>query len=101
MIKEKKIYAVSRKKTGSVKWMRVIDDFNNCLWQYRKKGFHEASMHISSWISSTFKGNKVIMEDFSIIDPVSTLWGIFQFFKNKVVAVIRKLLGKYRSSDES
>jgi predicted ATP-grasp superfamily ATP-dependent carboligase len=93
MVNGRKIYAVSRKETGSVKWMRAIDDFNNCLWQYRKKGFPEASMHISSWISSTFKGNKIIMEDFSIIDPVPTLWGIFQFFKNKVVAMIRKLLG--------
>ncbi len=101
MVKGKKNYTVSRKKTGSVKWMKIIDDFNNCLWQYRKKGFPEASIHISSWISSTFKGNKIIMEDFSIIDPVPTLWGIFQFFKNQVVAMLRKLLGKWRAGDES
>lgn len=94
MVKGKKNYAVSRKKTGSVKWMRVIDDSNNCLWQYRKKGFPEASMNLTSWMQGTFKGSKVVMEDFSIIDPVPTLWGIFQFFKNKVVAMIRKLLGK-------
>ena len=89
MIKEKKNYAISRKKTGSIKWMRVISDFNNCMWQYRTKGFPEASMNLTSWMRGTFKGCKVVMEDFSIIDPIPTLWKIFQFFKNIVFAVIR------------
>ncbi len=101
MVKGKKNYSVSRKKTGSVKWMKVIDDLNNCMWQYRRKGFPEATMSITSWISSTFEGSKIIMEDFSIIDPIPTLWGIVQFLKNMVVAVIRILSGKYKVGDES
>ena len=93
MVKGKKNYALSRKKTGSVKWMMVISDFNNCMWAYRKNGFPDASMKLTSWIRGTFKGSKIVAEDFSIIDPVPTFWGIFQFFKDIVVVVIRKLWG--------
>jgi predicted ATP-grasp superfamily ATP-dependent carboligase len=101
MVKGKKNYTVSRNKTGSVKWMKIIDDFNNCMWRYSKNGFPEASMNLTSWMRGTFKNSKVVMEDFSIIDPVPTLWGIVQFFKNKVAAVIRKLSGKYKAGDKS
>ncbi len=97
MVKEKKIYAVSKRKTGSVKWMRVMDDFSNCMWRYRKNGFPEASMGLAPWISSTFKGSKVIMEDCSLVDPLPSIWGIYRFIKNRAFTAVGALLRTCKS----
>lgn len=90
MVNGRKIYSMSVKKTGSVKWIKIFDDFNNCLWQYRRKGFSEASMGLSTWFSSTFRNSEVVLEDFSIKDPVPTIISIWYFAKNLVRSLIRK-----------
>ena len=92
MINERKIYALSTKRTGAVKWTRVIKDFNNCLWRYSRKGFPGSAMNLSTWFKSTFINSKVIMEDFSIKDPIPTIISIWNFSKELMYSFIREFL---------
>jgi predicted ATP-grasp superfamily ATP-dependent carboligase len=66
----------SRVPDGSVKWVRVLDDFKNCLFDYRRDGYPEWRLGLRAWRNS-LRADHLVIAEFAKDDPVPGLRAIF------------------------
>lgn len=78
-------YAESHLSTGSVKWVRILEDLPNCLAKNRRAGYPEWAMTLGQWCKS-LKSDRLVIAEFSIKDPLPGIYSLY--------ARIRKLLQK-------
>lgn len=76
-------------KTDELIWCTTIQDFYNCVWGYKHKGYSNKSMSIKEWYKTVhLKGVKFVDSIFKIYDPLPFLYfylfdAILQKFNKK------------------
>ena len=80
---EKTRYAVSNLKTGEVKYVRLFDDFVNCLFRYKRDGYPQWSYTMREW-AATLRSEKLVMAEFDKTD----FFAVFIFHANNLLKVI-------------
>lgn len=87
-------FSQSQCDVGEVKWIRLIDDLQNCMYRNKKIGFPEESLKFTAWLNS-LKGKRVIAE-FDKTDPYPAIWYWRRFLLGNIKSLLRKLKGKIK-----
>ncbi|MBN2240940.1 MAG: ATP-grasp domain-containing protein [Dehalococcoidales bacterium] len=75
-------YKESMYDHGDVKYIKLIDDFKNCLYKNKKAGFDQYHMGLKQWWVS-LKAKKCMFAGFEKNDILPGLFQIIQMLKNK------------------
>ena len=82
-------YAESTAPTGSVKYVKILEDMKNCLYGYRRLGFHEWNMTPLQWWKS-LRAEKIICAEFAKDDILIGIRAIYDFLKSIVAVLFRR-----------
>ncbi len=83
-------YAESAVTTGTIKWVRILDDFLNCLYFNRRRGFPEWDMSLLQWWK-TIRANRLITAEFAKDDLLPGLYSLYFTTRNLLRKLARKL----------
>jgi D-aspartate ligase len=91
-------YQESTAAQGEVKYVRLLDDFKNCVYSYRRAGFADYSLGVCRWRKS-LRAKKRVYAEFSWDDPVPGLYYLFWvvIIAGIIVGSIRKVLSFFKS----
>ena len=71
---------------GDVKYIKILEDFMNCRYNYKKSGFPEYQMSTMQWWKS-LRAKKKIYAEFCWDDPSVWLYSLVRFTKG-ITAVL-------------
>lgn len=86
---EKPNFTVSKAGTGEVKYIRLLDDFVNCLIRYKKDGYPQWSLNFAEWMAS-IKSEKLVIAEFEKGDP----FPLFIHYANKLFTLLKRCFRK-------
>jgi D-aspartate ligase len=69
-------YKCSNARTGEVKYVKLLEDFMNCIYTNRKAGFPEYNMTIGQWWRS-LDAKETIYAELCLDDPIIALISIY------------------------
>ncbi len=75
-------FVESKGGEGSVKYIKILEDFQNCLWLYRKSGYPEWGKTFKQWKKS-LKCDKLVVAEYDKRDFLPLLFAIYRFFKRR------------------
>jgi D-aspartate ligase len=70
---ERVAYTESTLPAGSVKWVRILSDFRNCLYSNRRLGYAEWHMTPRQWWKS-LKAKRLVVAELALDDPLPGLY---------------------------
>jgi len=76
-------YQESDLPDGSVKWVKIIDDFANCLFNNRRTGYSQWSMSFKQWRKS-LRANQLVKAEFAPDDPMPALVATYMIIKKSI-----------------
>ena len=75
-------------QTGTVKYVRLFNDFSNCLFKYKRNGYSQWSLNIGSWLRS-LKAEKLVIAEFEKCDLfpglIAFIIEVKHFFEDQVI----------------
>lgn len=83
-------YLESTMPTGSIKYVKILEDMRNCLYGYRRLGYRDWDMTFSQWWNS-LKADRVIFAEFAKDDVLIGMRACYVFFRSIIAAVLRKI----------
>jgi hypothetical protein len=83
-------YTESTVSTGTIKWVRILDDFLNCLYFNRRRGFPEWNMAPLQWWK-TIRANHLVIAEFAKDDLLPGLYSLYLTTKNLLSRLAHKL----------
>ncbi len=83
-------YKESKAPTGTVKWVRVLEDLPNCLFRNRDAGYLQWHMTLREW-SRSLQAESLVVAEFAADDPVPALYALFSALKSLFVCALRQL----------
>ena len=89
---EKGTYKESAIDQGDVKYIKILEDFLNCMYSYKKSGFPAYQMSLIQWWKS-LRAKKKIYAEFCWDDPGVWLYSLFRFTKAIAAAFFRRRHG--------
>ncbi|WP_128694446.1 carboxylate--amine ligase [Methanoculleus taiwanensis] len=84
-------YTESPIEDGEVVYLKVLEDFSNCMYLYRKNGYPDYHRGISLWLKD-LKGKKRIFAEFSKDDPSVALYVLSSLGKSYLLSTIRSAM---------
>jgi len=69
-------YTESHLPTGSVKWLRLLEDLPNCLVKNRRAGYPDWSMTLWQWWKS-LQANHLVIAEFTLNDPLPGIYSLY------------------------
>lgn len=69
-------YRENRVRSGSVKWVRILDDLPNCLYKNRRAGVPQWQMKLRQWWS-TLSAERLVVAEFAAHDPLPGAYAVF------------------------
>jgi len=84
-------YTESNLPAGNVKYVKVIQDMQNCLYRNRQAGFPDWGMTILQWWKS-LKANRLVCAEFAKDDPGISIYAIASFLKSIVCVALRRVI---------
>lgn len=92
---EKVPYRESVVDNGDVKYIKMLEDFRNCMYGYKKSGFPRYQMSMMQWWKS-LRAKKKIYAEFCWDDPGVGLYSLVTFTKGVAAVFLRGRHGKSR-----
>lgn len=83
-------YTESNVTTGTIKWVRILDDFLNCFYFNRRRGFPEWNMAPLQWWK-TIRANRLVVAEFARDDLLPGLYSLYLTFKSLLCGLAHKL----------
>ena len=83
-------YTESNVTTGTIKWVRILDDFLNCFYFNRRIGFPEWDMAPLQWWK-TIRANRLVVAEFAWDDLLPGLYSLYLTFKSLIGKLTHKL----------
>ena len=74
---------------GDVKYIKVLDDFMNCMYSYKKSGFSAYQMSMMQWWKS-LRAKKKVYAEFCWDDPMVWLYSLIKIAKGIAAAFFRR-----------
>ena len=71
-------YQECKLETGEVKYVKILQDFLNCLFGYKKIGFPKYHLSFRQWLKS-LKAKKIVLAEFALDDPIPGLYALCCF----------------------
>lgn len=88
--KKAKPYKESTAKSGDVKYVKILDDFVNCLHKNKKAGYSQWHMSFGRWWKS-IRASKVVFAGFAFDDPLPGIFTIYAFLRSIVFEFFRRV----------
>jgi predicted ATP-grasp superfamily ATP-dependent carboligase len=86
---------ISEKKQSvpseSVKWVKITEDFPNCIVGYRALGYNQWSLSLGEYYKS-IQANKTVYPDFAKDDPLPTAYSLLLLLRRGVIGAKRSIL---------
>ena len=87
---EKEGYKESSMDRGEIKYIKILEDFMNCMYLNKKSGFPAYQMDIIQWWKG-LRAKKKIYAEFSLDDPIVGLYSLVIFTKRIATGFFRKM----------
>jgi len=84
---------ISNVPPGSVKYIKVLQDFLNCLFFYKKIGYADWSLNFNEWKKSIVATKKIYAE-FSNKDYMVALYAVYSLTKSLIIDFLKKIIEK-------
>jgi len=81
-------YAECTLPTGSVKYVKVLEDMKNCLYRNRRLGFHDWDMTIFQWWKS-LDAKQIVYAEFAKDDIMVGIRATYAFIKSIFMLLLR------------
>lgn len=82
-------YTQSTMKDGEVRYLKVLQDIQNCFFLYKKAGYPEYQKGISEWINELKGKKRIICAEFSLDDPAVSLYSLYTYGRSAVLSFLR------------
>ena len=92
---EKVPYKESVVDQGDIKYIKMLEDFRDCMYSYKKAGFSNYQMSLIQWWKS-LRAKKKIYAEFCWDDPRVGLYSLVTFTKGVAAAFFRRRHGRSR-----
>ncbi|MFP4057187.1 MAG: ATP-grasp domain-containing protein [Candidatus Brocadiia bacterium] len=79
--------------TGSVKWVSLIADFQNCLWRYRRRGYPQWGLSLAQWWRS-LRAQRLVTAEFAADDPLPGLFALYLAARAGARGLVGRLTGR-------
>lgn len=81
-------YTESAAPTGSVKWVRVLEDLPNCLIRNQAAGYADWDLSLCEWWRS-LQADRLVVAEFSADDPLPGVYSVLSTVKAALAAGLR------------
>lgn len=84
-------YSRSSAADGEVKYVKLFQDFENCMWKNKVCGYPEWSFSLTAWLSSLGSKSLVIAE-FQTDDLLVFVYSLWSFIGTRMKAILHKIM---------
>ena len=88
---EQIVYTDSLLPTGSVKWVKILSDLENCLYFNRRAGYPDWHMTPMEWWQSLRAEHRVIAE-FAADDPMPGIYSVYANLRGLATSALKQIL---------
>lgn len=78
----------SAAKDGSIKYVKLFQDFENCMWKNKGLGFSIWSYSFRDWLRS-LKADKIVVAEFQVDDLFPSIYCLFNYVKSSLSSILR------------
>lgn len=92
VLRENVVYSASGMEDGAVRYTKILQDFQNCLFWYKKEGWFHWHFGLRRWLRD-YSGKKTVTAEFAMDDPwvsLAAIWHALKIFHRRLRAGVSK-----------